>query len=139
MRLARHAFSALAVCAAIAICACAPTSTQASASRLQPPSCASTFANAITSSDPTPGVWDCLTPAYQSRLQGEGDSVFALEVPLWSKYRYLGQDRNIALFELTVNGRVDATVYNPPVMHVIMAVYLDIAGRVDHAKAATPS
>ena len=53
-----------------------------------------------------------LTPAYQSRLQGEGDSVFALEVPLWSKYRYLGQDRNIALFELTVNGRVDTTVYN---------------------------
>ena len=138
MRLARHSSSTLLACAVLALATCTPVSSS-HASSSQPPSCASTFVDAITSSDPTPGVWDCLTPAYQSRLQGEGDSVFALEVPLWSKYRYLGQDRNIALFELTVNGRVDATLYNPPVMHVIMAVYLDIAGRVDHAKAATPS
>lgn len=65
--------------------------------------------------------------------------MFALDVPLWTHYRYLGQDSNIALFELTVNGRVDATVYNPPVTRVIMAVYLDSSGHVDHAKAATPT
>jgi hypothetical protein len=136
MRLARHCFRALAVCATIALCACAP---QASPARAQAPRCANTFVHAITSSQPTPGVWDCLTSAYQSRLQGEGDNVFALDVPLWTGYRYLGQDRNIALYELTVNERVDASVYNPPVMHVIMAVYIDGTGYVDHAKAATPT
>jgi hypothetical protein len=80
-----------------------------------------------------------LTPAYQSRLQGQGDGVFALDVPLWNHYRYIGMDRNIVLFELTVNGGVDANVYNPPVTRVIMAVYLDVGGLVDHAKAATPT
>lgn len=46
--------------------------------------------------------------------------------------------RNITLFDLTVNGRVDPSVYIPPVMHVVMAVYLDPQGLVDHAKSATP-
>ncbi|TMF38298.1 MAG: hypothetical protein E6I27_06330 [Chloroflexi bacterium] len=78
---------------------------------------------------PDARVWDCLSAAHQSRLQGEEDAVFALDVPLWSRYRYLGQDDNIALFELTVNWRVDPKVYNPPVMHVIMAVYLAAAAR----------
>ena len=94
---------------------------------------------AITSSDATPGVWDCLTDGYHTRLQGQGDGVFALDTPLWSRYRYLGQDRNIAMFDLTVNGGVEPAVYNPPVRNVIMAVYLDRDGRVDRAKAATPS
>jgi hypothetical protein len=135
MRSARL-FASMCGLAMTALCACsASTGAQAGA----PPPCASTFARAITSSEATPGVWDCLTPSYQARLQGEGDGVFALNTPLWDGYRYLEQDRNIALFELTVNGRVDASVYNPPVMHVIMAVYLDPAGRVDHAKAATPT
>lgn len=132
MRPARLVFFVFVACA---LYACgSPQSAGANA-----PSCANTFAHAITSSTPTPGVWDCLTSAYQGRLHGEGDGVFALDTPLWSGYRYLGQDRNIALFELTVNGRVDANVYNPPVTHVIMAVYLDASGHVDHAKAATPT
>lgn len=101
--------------------------------------CAGKFIAAITSPDPTPGVWDCLTDAYQSRLQGEGDAVFAVKVPLWTQARYLGLDRNIALFDLTVNGQVEPAVYSPPVTHVVMAVYLDAQGRVDHAKSATPT
>jgi len=132
MRLARLVSCALVL---TALCACGPSAS----ANAEPPRCAKTFVHAITSSDPTPGVWECLSTSYQSRLQGEGDAVFALDVPLWSNYRYLGQDRNIALFELTVNGRVEASVYNPPVTHVIMAVYLDGSGHVDHAKAATPT
>ena len=132
MRLARLVLCALVL---TALCSCG----QSAAANAQPPRCANTFVHAITSPDPTPGVWECLSPSYQSRLLGEGDAVFALDVPLWSNYRYLGQDRNIALFELTVNGRVEASVYNPPVTHVIMAVYLDGSGHVDHAKAATPT
>jgi hypothetical protein len=134
MRTARL-FSCVCGLALLALCACSPSGGAKAAA----PPCATTFARAITSSDPTPGVWDCLTSSYQARLQGEGDGVFALNTPLWNRYRFVGQDQNIALFELTVNGRVDASVYNPPVMHVIMAIYLDRTGRVDHAKAATPS
>lgn len=104
-----------------------------------PPACARTFVSAITSADPTPGVWDCLSPTYQTRLEGEGDGVFALNTPLWTHPRYIGQDHNIALFDLTVNGAVDQSVYNPPVSHIVMAVYLDGHGLVDHAKAATPT
>jgi len=134
MRLARRIFGVSFCAALLWASACGQ-----SQSATEPPACATTFARAITSSDPTPGVWDCLTPAYQSRLQGEGDGVFAVDVPLWSHYRYIGLDRNIALFELTVNDHVDANVYDPPVTHVIIAVYLDRSGRVDHAKAATPA
>lgn len=111
----------------------------ASARNDDPPSCAKTFVTAITSAGETPGVWNCLTDSYHHRLEGHGDGVFAVTTPLWTGYRYLGLDRNIAMFDLSVNGRVEPAVYNPPVSHVIMAVYLDGAGRVDHAKAATPS
>jgi hypothetical protein len=37
-----------------------------------------------------------------------------------------------------VHGRVEASVYNPPATHVIIAVYRDGSGHVD-AKAATPT
>ena len=111
----------------------------AATSSPDPPQCAKIFVIAITSSEATPGVWDCLSEGFHARLQGQGDNVFALVAPLWSHYRYLGADHNIAMFDLTVNARVEAAVYNPPVSHVIMAVYLDSNGRVDHAKAATPT
>lgn len=123
---------------AIASTACGMLSTSASAPS-SPPACARKFVAAITSPGPTQGVWDCLSTAYQSRLQGEGDAVFALQVPLWTKPHYIGLDRNIALFDLTVNGEVEPSVYSPPVNHVVMAVYLDAQGRVDHAKSATPT
>lgn len=113
--------------------------TTASADPKSPPACAGTFVAAITSPDPTPGIWDCLTTEYQTRLQGQGDNVFAVKIPLWTHPRYIGQDRNIVLFDLTVNGAVEPTVYNPPVSHVVMAVYLDGQGHVDHAKSATPT
>lgn len=113
--------------------------TPARSASAAPPRCAGTFVSAITSPDPTPGVWDCLTASYQSRLQGAGDGIFAVRIPLWTLPRYIGLDHNIALFDLTVNGRVDPSVYNPPVMHVVMAVYLDPQGLVDHAKSATPA
>lgn len=132
MRLARLLVCALAICA---VSACG----SGAVNRAEAPPCATTFAHAVTSPDPTPGVWDCLTASYRGRLQGQGDGVFAVPTPLWTHYRYLGQDRNIALFELKVNGHVDATVYDPPVTHVIMAVYLDPSEHVDRAKAATPS
>jgi hypothetical protein len=135
MRLARFLAVPLAV---IAITTCGSPSYSLSASTAGPPPCARTFVVAITSSDPTPGVWACLSDSYRNRLQGQGDYVFALATPLWTRYRYLGQDHNIAMFDLTVNARVEPAVYNPPVSHVIMAVYLDAQGRVDHAKAATP-
>ncbi|HVH64292.1 MAG TPA: hypothetical protein VNA65_11905 [Candidatus Dormibacteraeota bacterium] len=126
------------VFACLAVAACGQSAPSATSSK-SPPSCAGTFAAAITSADPTPGVWDCLSAAYQNRLQGEGDGVFALETPLWTHPHYLGLDRNIALFDMTVNRQVEPAVYNPPVTHVVMAVYLDQQGRVDHAKAATPT
>jgi|SRR5712664_3000452 len=138
MRLAHRLLAPSLACLAMALSTCGSPSTP-SASKSDPPACAKTFVNAVTSSDPTPGVWDCLTEAYQTRLSGYGDNVFAMNVPLWSHYHYLGQYRNIAMFDLTVNGDVERSVYNPPVSHVLMAVYLDSRGRVDHAKAATPT
>ena len=126
--------------AALAITTCgSPGAPAANHSVVEPPPCAKTFVISITSDEATPGVWDCLTDSYHTRLQGQGDDVFALTTPLWTGYRYLGLDHNIAMFDLTVNGRVEPAVYNPPVSHVIMAVYLDATGRVDHAKAATPT
>lgn len=123
----------------IALTTCGSPHSAVATAKANPPACAATFVLAITSSDATPGVWDCLTESYHSRLQGRGDDVFALMTPLWTGFRYLGLDRNIAMFDMTVNGRVEPAVYNPPVSNVIMAVYLDGIGRVDHAKAATPS
>ena len=139
MDLMRHLVLTPLACILVTASTCASPSSPQATSRSEPPRCAKTFVNAITTSDATPGVWDCLSPAYQNRLEGQGDRVFAVDVPLWTRYRYLGADHNIALFDLTVNGTVEPAVYNPPVSHVIMAVYLDSAGKVDHAKAATPS
>jgi len=139
MRLARLVVVAPPAFVLMVVSTCAQPSSPQATSRSEPPRCAKTFVNAITSSDATPGVWDCLSPAYQNRLEGQGDRVFAVDVPLWTHYRYLGVDHNIALFDLTVNGTVEPAVYNPPVSHVIMAVYLDSGGKVDRAKAATPS
>lgn len=132
MRLARFFILPLLL---VSISACGSS---AAARSPDPPSCAKTFVIAITSTQATPGVWDCLTESYHNRLQGQGDGVFAVNTPLWTGYRYLGPDNNIAMFDLTVNSQVEPAVYNPPVSHVIMAVYLDGAGHVDRAKAATP-
>ena len=74
MRLARLLSCALVL---TALCACGPSAS----ANADPPRCANTFVRAITSSEPTPGVWKCLSTSYQSRLQGEGDAVFALDVP----------------------------------------------------------
>jgi hypothetical protein len=129
----------LAVLLAGAVTTCSRPTAPAAVATSEPPHCAKTFVIAITSSEATPGVWTCLSEGFHARLQGHGDAVFAVTVPLWSHFRYLGDDRNIAMFDLTVNVRVESIVYNPPVSHVIMAVYLDREGRVDHAKAATPT
>ena len=130
MRLARLFFLAL----IFATFACG----QPVAAKAEPPRCAKTFVIAITSSSATPGVWNCLSDAYQGRVQGHGDAVFALNTPLWTRYHYVGQDRDISIFNLTVSAYVEPAVYDPPVSQVIMAVYLDKDGRVDRAKAATP-
>jgi hypothetical protein len=121
------------------VVAAAASCGQPAASNSDPPRCARTFVTAITSSVATAGVWDCLSDGYRNRVEGVGDGVFAVSTPLWTHYRYLGTDGNIAMFDLTVNAGVEPAVYDPPVSHVIMAVYLDGAGRVDRAKAATPS
>src|SRR5689334_8295078 len=99
MRLARLLVVPL---AAFAITTCGLPDRPSAASQADPPRCAKTFVTAITSSAATPGVWNCLTDGYRNRLEGEGDGVFAVTTPLWSHYRYLGQDRNIAMFDLTV-------------------------------------
>src|SRR5256714_3807666 len=137
MRLARL-FVVVLLAGAITTCSRSGSQVAANSSP-DPPQCANIFDIAITSSEATPGVWDCLSEGFHARLQGQGDHVSALVAPLWSHYRCLGAAHIIAMFDLTVNASVEATLFNPPVSHVIMAVYLDSDGRVDHAKAATPT
>ena len=124
---------------AAAIVTCGSPDARATTSKGDPPRCARTFVIAITSSRPTPGLWDCLTNDYQSRLHSQGDGVFTLRVPLWSGFRYLGLDSDIAMFDLTINADVEQSVYRPPVSHVILALYLAADGRVDRARTATPT
>src|SRR5256885_14329971 len=136
MRLARLL---VVVLLAGAITTCSRSGPQVAAtSSPDPPQCAKIFVIAITSSEATPGVWDCLSEGFHSRLQGQGDNVFALVAPLWSHYRYLGADHNIAMFDLTVNARVEAALYNLRLVTRIRALNVTSQVAFDTPKPLRP-
>lgn len=133
----KHLLAAAILLLSLAACA-VPGSQQApSATALK---CADKMAQATTTTTAVPGLWNCLTPAFQTKLDanGQGKSDSSLSIGVAIRTEFLGADSDFATYELILN---PAVAQQAGTKWVELTVWLDPAGsgRVDNVGVANPA
>ena len=137
---ARHRTQAFAlalalVCAAVFAVSCGGTSGVAG----QNHACADKIAKATTTNAPVIGLWNCLSPAFQTRLKevGLGASTdAALSIGVASQTTFLGMDGDQAAYELVL---LSGPAQQVGAKNVDLTVWLDSSGKVTNVGIASPA
>ena len=132
----KHLLAAAVVVAAMAACSL-PGSQPAGAADLK---CANKIAQATTTTAPVIGLWNCLTPTFQTKLKANGlvangtfDGVLSIGVAI--RTELLGADADFATYELILS---PGFAQQAGTKWVEITVWLD-RGKVDNVGVAAPA